>query len=74
MSCECDRCGLEEPDCQCYVIYLEERISSLEERLDVLQQGIESLRPRSWLSEFRDAKFQENLLQMKFIEKLEENK
>jgi len=44
MSCECDRCGLEDPDCQCYVIYLEARISSLEERLALKMSSLQMVK------------------------------
>jgi len=37
---ECDKCGLCDPDCQCYVHELEIRITHLEEELDKLTDTI----------------------------------
>lgn len=40
---ECDKCGLNDIECQCYVHELEERISSLEESLDQLTYIVKSI-------------------------------
>lgn len=36
MGSDCDRCGLYDSDCTCYMTELEERINFLEEEMDKL--------------------------------------
>lgn len=43
MSNECDRFGLEDSECRCYLQELEERITALEEGLDQLTDIFESM-------------------------------
>ena len=40
MSSECDKCGLENTECNCYLCELEERVSFLEESLDELRDVV----------------------------------
>ncbi len=39
----CDKCGLSDPDCTCYVQELEERISYLEEEMDKLTTVVKKM-------------------------------
>lgn len=43
MCGECDLCGLHAIECQCYVHELEERITFIEEELDVLTTVVNSI-------------------------------
>lgn len=38
MSAECNKCGLDDIECKCYVYELEERIQMVEERLNALTE------------------------------------
>lgn len=40
---ECDRCGLEDPDCQCYMYELENRICLLEYSMEKLTGVVEAM-------------------------------
>lgn len=40
---ECDKCGLKDPECHCYLYELEERISFLEENMDQLTDIVNSM-------------------------------
>ncbi len=40
---ECDKCGLEDPECHCYLYEVEERVSILEEELDKLKNVVKSM-------------------------------
>ncbi len=35
MSGECDKCGLEDPECHCYLHEIEERVTAIENKLDM---------------------------------------
>ena len=39
----CDRCGLDDPDCQCHVWELVKRVDTLEEELDNLTMIVEKI-------------------------------
>ena len=43
MSDECDNCGLTDPECQCYLHELEDRIIALEEGLDQLTEVVKAM-------------------------------
>lgn len=43
MGNECDKCGLIDPECQCYVYELEDRIIALEEGLDQLTEVVNAI-------------------------------
>lgn len=40
---ECDKCGLEDPECHCYLYEVEERVSRLEEELDKLTDVVKAI-------------------------------
>jgi hypothetical protein len=42
----CDRCGLEDPECDCYLYELEKRVGRLEEELDKLTDIINTMSDR----------------------------
>ena len=39
----CDTCGLDDPECQCYVYELEKRIAALEEAIDNLTYVVNAI-------------------------------
>jgi len=43
MSNDCDKCGLSDHDCICYMQELEERISFLEEEMDKLTTVVKTI-------------------------------
>lgn len=43
MSDNCDKCGLDDSDCMCYIFKLEDRIETLEEELDKLTQVVKKM-------------------------------
>jgi len=56
MSDACDKCGLEDPECHCYLYELEQRVTLLEEKLDKLM--IEYPKNiHDWFSDGRDKEF-----------------
>jgi hypothetical protein len=69
MSNECDRCGLEDSQCNCLLHELSKRVDLLENQMLMLVEHFNM--PRGWLSEFRTTKYQENLLSMKRIKDLD---
>jgi hypothetical protein len=40
---ECEKCGLEDPDCHCYLYEIEDRVSLLEEGLDQLTEVVKKI-------------------------------
>lgn len=40
---ECDRCGLEDPDCHCYLHEVAQRVERLEEELDKLTDVVKAI-------------------------------
>jgi hypothetical protein len=40
---ECDTCGLEDPECHCYLYELSERVDRLEEELDKLTHVVKAM-------------------------------
>lgn len=43
MTNDCDRCGLSDPDCQCYVMALEKRIEQLEADLIEMKKTLDRI-------------------------------
>lgn len=43
MSSECDRCGLEDPECHCYLHEVAQRVERLEEELDKLTDVVKAI-------------------------------
>lgn len=43
MIADCDRCGLEDPECQCYLHEIAKRVEALEEGLDKLTFVVEAI-------------------------------
>lgn len=43
MGSECDRCGLEDPDCQCRLSEIVYRVDWLEEELDKLTNVVKAI-------------------------------
>ena len=39
----CDKCGLDDPDCQCWLSELDERVIRLEEELDKLTDVVKAI-------------------------------
>lgn len=40
---ECDRCGLEDPECHCYLYEIADRVERLEEELDKLTNVVKAM-------------------------------
>jgi len=43
MDNKCDKCGLDDIECKCYVYELEERIEGLEQGLDALTEVVKHM-------------------------------
>jgi hypothetical protein len=43
MSSECDRCGLEDHECHCYLLEIADRVERLEEGLDLLTDVVKAI-------------------------------
>lgn len=50
---QCDKCGLTDPECHCYVYELEDRIIALEEGLDQLTEVVKAI--SDYVREEKDA-------------------